>query len=175
MDNVKKIVDTRRITTVALLTALSLITFLIENAFPPLFLPGAKMGLANIFSLFALIVYGKWDAYIIVIVRACLGCFIVGNPMALVYSLSAGIVSLTVCTLLMYFVFPKISLVAISIAGAVVHNITQNLVFCLVTNSTKILAYMPYLALIGVLSGAIVGLTTLYITKRIPLSVLRKN
>ena len=45
----------KTITTTAVFAALSLIAFMIESLFPPLFVPGAKMGLGNIFSMLALI------------------------------------------------------------------------------------------------------------------------
>jgi uncharacterized membrane protein len=63
---------------------------------------------------------------------------------------------------------------SISIVAAVCHNITQNIVFVLISKTTLMFSYMPYLALIGILSGAIVGCATMLIFKRIPLSVFEK-
>lgn len=54
----------KKIAVLALFSALGLIAFIIENQFPPLFVPGAKMGLANIFSLSALILYGPAEAQV---------------------------------------------------------------------------------------------------------------
>lgn len=66
----------KKIAVLALFTALGLIVFIIENQFPPLFVPGAKMGLANIFSLAALILYGPAEAFAVVIVRTVLARFL---------------------------------------------------------------------------------------------------
>ena len=173
MDKTKKNL-TARITTTAILCAISLVTFVIENAFPPLFLPGAKMGLPNIFSLFALVCFGYIDALIIVLVRTTLGSLIVGNLTSLIYSMSAGVISLSICALLFYALFPKVSLISISIVGAVCHNLIQNLIFCWISQTPKLFSYMPYLAIIGVISGAIVGLTTLLLIKKIPSSAISK-
>ncbi len=158
---------TQRITTIALLTAASLIVFAIENAFPPLFIPGAKMGLSNIFSLVALAIFGIWDALLVVIVRTVLGGLLVGTMMSMIFSLTAGVVSLLIMSLLFYVVFPKISILSISIVGAVTHNLVQNLIFCLITQTPKLFVYMPYLAIMGVVSGSIVGLTSVLIIKKV--------
>ena len=160
-----------RIALVALLTAASLIVFVVENAFPPLILPGAKLGLANLFTLLALVVLTPIDALIIFLIRAVLGNIIVGNPSALLYSIPAGLIALTVSAVLIRLCMDKISIVAISVASAVTHNVVQNLVFCLTSGSTAVLSYTPYLALLGVLSGVIVGVAAYFILRYLPTSV----
>jgi uncharacterized membrane protein len=50
--------STFKITLTAILSALALITFLIESLFPPLFIPGARLGLANLFILIAIVILG---------------------------------------------------------------------------------------------------------------------
>ena len=69
----------KKIATLAIFTALSLITFIIENQFPPLFFPGAKMGLANIFSFAALIMFSPLEAFAIIAIRTGLGAIFAGN------------------------------------------------------------------------------------------------
>ena len=163
-----------RIALVALLTAASLIVFVVENAFPPLILPGAKLGLANLFTLLALVILTPIDALIIFLVRAILGNIIVGNPSALLYSIPAGLIALAISAILVRLCMDKLSIVSISVAGAVIHNVVQNLVFCLTSGSTAVLTYTPYLALLGVLSGVIVGLTAYFIMRYLPTSVYEK-
>ncbi len=108
----------------ALLTGLSLITFLIEGLFPTLIIPGAKPGLANVFSFAALIMYSPIEAFIVVALRTVLGAVYAGNVSALLYSFSGGIVSMAVSSVLMYIAYPKISVFAVSVAAAVAHNVT---------------------------------------------------
>lgn len=158
----------KKLTVTAIFTALSLITFLIENAFPPLILPGAKMGLANIFSFAVLIIYGPWEAFAVIVTRTLLGAIFSVNPSMLVYSFSGGVVSMGVSAVLMYAVYPRVSVIAVSIAAAVIHNVTQNLVYIAITQTPQMLVYMPYLMMLGVLSGIIVGAATLLIFKKIP-------
>jgi heptaprenyl diphosphate synthase len=170
----KRVSMAKKIATLAILTALSLIVFLIENLFPPLIIPGAKMGLANIFSLIALIMYSPVEAFIVVAVRTLLGAVFAGNLSAILYSFSGGVVAMAISSLLLYTVYPKISLMSISVFAAIAHNITQNIVFIFLNNSPLMVYYMPYLALIGILSGCIVGGVVMLIFKRVPLSVYEK-
>ena len=161
----------KKIAMLALFSALGLIVFIIENQFPPLFVPGAKMGLANIFSLAALILYGPIEALVVVAVRTVLGSLFAGNVSMLLYSLTCGVISLALSAILIYIAYPRVSVLAVSVAAAVLHNIVQNAVFVLVTGTSLMFSYMPYLALIGVLSGAIVGAVVTIIFKKVPESV----
>ena len=164
----------KKIAVLAIFTALSLIMFIIENQFPPMFFPGAKMGLANIFSFAALIMYSPIEAFIIVAIRTGLGAVYAGNVSALLYSFTGGVVSMAVSSLLMYTVYPRISVMSVSVLAAVAHNITQNIVFVIISGTTLMFGYMPYLILIGVLSGAIVGAVIMLIFKKVPQSVFER-
>ena len=165
----------KKIATLAIFTALSLIMFIIENQFPPMFIPGAKMGLANIFSFAALIMYSPVEAFIIVAIRTGLGAVYAGNVSALLYSFTGGIVSMAVSSVLMYTVYPRISVISVSIVAAVAHNITQNIVFVIISGTTLTFGYMPYLILIGILSGAIVGGVIMLVFKKVPISVFERT
>lgn len=158
----------KRITLLSVLTAMASITFLIEGLFPPMFIPGAKMGLSNIFSMLAVVLLSPIDAIILVAVRTTLGSFMVGNLSSWVYSFTAGVASVAVTGFLYWLLRDKVSLVAISVVGAVVHNITQNTIFCLITSTPELFAYLPYLALIGVVAGLVVGVATVLIVKSVP-------
>ncbi len=157
-----------------MLTALSLITFLIENLFPPLFIPGAKLGLANAFSFTALVMFGPVDAFVVVAVRTLLGAVFAGNISAVMYSFTGGIVAMAVSSVLLYAVHPKISLIAVSVASAAAHNATQNAVFVLVSGTALAFSYAPYLLLIGAISGALVGIAINLLFKRVPANVFQK-
>lgn len=164
----------KKIAVLAIFITLSLITFIIENQFPPLFVPGARMGLANIFSFTALIMFSPVEAFIVVAVRTGLGAIYAGNVSALLYSFTGGVVSMAISSVLMYTVYPRVSVMAVSVLGAVAHNVTQNIVFVLLTD-TSTLTLIPYFILVGILSGAIVGAVTLLLFKKIPMSVFEKT
>ncbi len=164
----------KKIAVLAIFITLSLITFIIKNQFPPLFVPGARMGLANIFSFTALIMFSPVEAFIVVAVRTGLGAIYAGNVSALLYSFTGGVVSMAISSVLMYTVYPRVSVMAVSVLGAVAHNVTQNIVFVLLTD-TSTLTLIPYFILAGILSGAIVGAVTLLLFKKIPMSVFEKT
>ena len=166
-----KYFSARRVATLSVLTAMGLITFMIESLFPPLLLPGAKMGISNVFSLLTLFVMGPTEALILVLVRTTLGSMFTGNMSTLMYSMTAGVVSVAVSALLVEFVYPKVSIVAISVVSAVMHNLTQNLVFCLISDTPEMFAYMPWLALLGVLAGVIVGFAVWFVLRTVPTKV----
>ena len=164
----------KKIAVLALLSGLALVTFLIENLLPSMIIPGARPGLANIFSLAALIMYSPVEAFIVVAVRTVLGAVFAGNISALLYSFTGGIVSMALASLLMYTAHPKISVMAVSVAAAVAHNITQNIVFVFLSQSALMFGYMPYIILLGLLSGAVVGGVTILIFRGVPKSVFEK-
>ena len=164
----------KKLAVLGVLTALSLITFLIENLFPPLFIPGAKLGLANAFSFIALIMFSPLEAFIVVGVRTVLGAIFAGNFAAVMYSFTGGVVSMAVSSLLMYCVHPKISVICVSVIAAAFHNFTQNAVFVLLSSTPLAFSYAPYLILLGVLSGAFIGAAVTLIVKRVPTSAFEK-
>ena len=163
-----KKINEKKIAVLGVLTALSLIAFLIENLFPPILIPGAKIGLANAFSFAALIIYSPLEAFLIVGVRTVLSAIFAGNISAVIYSFTGGVMAMGVSSVLIYLVCPKISVVSASVAAAVVHNLTQNAVFALISGTALSFSYAPYLALIGVTSGTFIGLTVTLIIKKIP-------
>ncbi len=172
IDAKTKFFTAKRIATLSVLCAMGLIMFMVESLFPPLFLPGAKMGLSNIFSLLTLFILGPVDALVLVIVRTVLGSLFGGGISTLMYSLTAGIVSVIVSAFLVEFVYPNVSIVAISVVSAICHNITQNVVFCLISNTPEMFSYMPWLALVGILAGLIVGFAVNFLLRALPNGLL---
>ena len=158
---------TYKATLCAILTCLAIIAFTIENLFPPIFLAGARIGVSNIFILLSTILLGIPYGYFALILKILIGSLFSGNLMSIMYSLSAGLISLSVEIIIIFFV-KKTSLVSASIVGAVINSAIQNVVFCLVTNTINYLVYLPYLSLISVVSGLIIGFTVYLLVKYIP-------
>lgn len=164
-------ISTRKLVLCAILSAMGTLTFVLESLFPPLILPGARLGLSNVFILLSTLFLGGRYGFATLIIKTIIGSLFSGNVSMLMYSLSAGIVSLSVQIVILFYV-KKTSVISASIAGAVINSTVQNLVFCLVTNTIEYLSFLPYLALISVLSGLIVGLIVYLIILKIP---IRKN
>ena len=95
----------KKLTTMAMLTAISMIVFLIEAQIPiPIAIPGVKLGVANVITLFALWTLGWREAGAILVVRIFLGNLIVGNMMGMLYSMAGGVL----CWVVMCLVKPLI-------------------------------------------------------------------
>lgn len=165
---------TRKIAGVSMLLAMSLIAFMLENFLPPMFIPGAKLGLGNAFSMLALVLYSPTVAILIVLLRVVLGNLIIGSLSAMIFGLCAGAASVCVATILYKFAFPKISFVCISVCSAVVHNAVQCVVFCAISDTWQAIIYLPYLILLGALSGFAVGAACVLVLKRIPTKMFAK-
>ena len=157
----------RRIAMLGILTGLGLVAFLLESLIPIPYLPGAKLGFSNIFSMLALVLYGLPDALVVVLVRTFLGSLFAGNLSMLLYSLTAGVASALFTRLLLY-ALPRVSFLAVSVAGAIVHNIVQLFVYCGLTGTMLLFVYAPYLCLMGAAAGAIVGLIVIWTLRALP-------
>ena len=105
-----------KVTLCAILSALGTIAFTIEGLFPPLFLPGARLGVSNIFILLAAIILGGKYAFITLMVKTVLGSLFAGNLSMILYSLPAGAIALTV-ELIIIYIIRKTSVVAVSVGG----------------------------------------------------------
>ncbi len=167
--------DTRRITTLAILTCVAAAVSFFESAFPPLIpmAPGAKLGLSNVAPLLALILLGVGDAYIVMSLKCLTGAMFSGG-MSLMYSVPSGFAALTVEVLLFLFIFDRVSIAGISLIGAVIFNAVQVGVACAITG-VNLITLLPWLMLAGLLAGAFTGLLTYNIVKKLPYSAYGGN
>ncbi|MBR2782527.1 MAG: Gx transporter family protein [Oscillospiraceae bacterium] len=147
-----------RLTRGALLTAAALTIFLVEMMIPPIVpIPGVKLGLANIITLVAMMLIGPVDTLLILLARILLGGMFSGQIMSILYSFSGGIL----CYLTMLLLRKHIALSqiwAMSIVGAIAHNIGQIAMAILVTRTWELILYLPVLMVSGILTGLFTGL-----------------
>lgn len=156
----------KKIAFCGILSSLAILSFILESLFPPLILPGARMGISNVFILLSAILLGSVYGYATLIIKVTLGSIFSGNISAIMYSLPAGLISLTV-ELALFLWLKKASIIATSVAGATINVTIQNVVFCFVTSSTEYLSFLPYLSLIGIIGGLAVGFIILLILNKI--------
>lgn len=157
---------TKRLTVNALLTATALLLFLVEMQIPPLTtIPGIKIGLANVVTLFSLAYCGKKDAAMILFTRILLGSFFAGSFSAFLYSLSGGILCYAVMCITMQFL--QKPLWPVSVFGAVAHNIGQLAAAALLMQTASVFWYLPYLLLAAILSGTFTGICASLVLQRI--------
>lgn len=164
----------KRLTLDALFSALALVMFLVESYLPPLFFfaPGVKIGFANIFIMLAAVLTGAADAIVVAVVKSVLGCIFGGNVFAILYSLPAALASAAVMTLLVSLCARIFSVTAISVASSAVFNVFQLIMSAVLTGSTAVFAYLPYVILIGCVAGAFTGLCAHLLIKNIPQRIL---
>lgn len=141
----------------AMVTALALIFSYVESLIPINFgIPGIKLGLANLAIVIAFVLLGGKKAYVISVIRILLAGFLFGNLMSISYSLAGGVLSLAIM-LLMYYKF-GMSLLSVSIAGGIAHNIGQLLVAMAVVENLNLIYYAPALLISGALTGLVIGI-----------------
>lgn len=150
---------TKALTQIALLTAMALIIFMVEAQIPlPVPVPGVKLGLSNVITLFALWTLGRRAAGLVLLVRIILGSFVAGNLMTMAYSLSGGVL----CFLLMALMKPLFSqqqIWVLSIFGAMAHNVGQLMIAVIITGTPSIVLPLgPVLLLSGIVTGLFTGL-----------------
>ena len=157
----------KRLAELSVLTAVSLIIFIVELQIPnPFPIPGIKLGLANIITVFAVYHYKAYEAAMIVGVRLVLGSIFGGNITALIYSSSGAFLCLLGMLLLKRILDEKHIWIA-SIFGAVLHNTGQIIAAIIVTQTVQIIAYYPFLLVSGCLAGLFTGLCAQLIMPRI--------
>ncbi len=149
---------TKKLIFTAVLTAAALVTFVIESQIPPLTpIYGIKLGLSNIFTLFALYAIGIKEAALLMFVRVTLGNILTGQIMAYSYSLAGGVLSFVAMIILMKFISVK-QLWVTSAISAVFHNIGQIAVAVMFTGTVQIMYYLPILVVSGIVTGIFTGL-----------------
>ena len=147
-----------RLTRNALLTAAALIIFAFEMQLPSLSpVPGLKLGLSNIITVYAVFALSPADGALILAARILLGTFVSGNLSALMYSAAGG--ALCLCTLLpLRRILTKKQAWVSSVLGAAAHNLGQLTVAVLVTRTPGLYAYLPALAAGGMIAGLFTGI-----------------
>lgn len=157
----------KRLAHLGVFTALSLIAFIVENLLPPLFIPGAKLGLGNVFIMLCLALYSLPEAAMLLAAKCVLSA-IFGGAISLLYSAVAGVSSLMITWLLIRFLSERLSMTAIASVSAITHNLVQLGVFALVTSAKEVFFYAPYLAIAGTAAGVLTGMIAFLILKYFP-------
>ena len=155
-----------RMTRIALLTALSLILFVLEGFLPlPLPVPGAKLGLAAIVTLIALRILPMRGAALVLTLRILLASALGGGLAPMLYSLAGGAASFAAMALLKKHT--QLSIVSISAAGGFLHNMAQLLVAAAVMQTPVLFSYAPVLGFVGILTGIGIGMSAQIILQKI--------
>lgn len=149
----------KKFTRLSILLALAVVLNIVE-ALIPLFngiIPGFKLGLANIITLFILYKFGLKDALYVGILRV----FLVGILKTGLFN-THFLFSISGCLLSVFTMFLskklfKFSIVGVSVIGSVFHSIGQILIAMLILNN-NMLYYLPWLLILSIPTGIVVGI-----------------
>ncbi len=162
----KRQLSAKTIALLAMMIALALVFSYVESLIPVSFgVPGVKLGLANLVIVAALYLMGGRQALVISVVRIVLAGFLFGNLFSILYSLAGGLLSLAVMALIKRT--GKVSVVTVSVAGGICHNIGQLLVAMAVVENLNLIFYLPVLLVSGFLTGLLIGIVSRLILPRI--------
>ena len=158
--------NNRKIAFLGLFVALAFVLSYIEFMLPlNIGIPGAKIGLANLVIMVALYTLGEKNAIALSIIRVVLVGLTFGNFSMMLYSLAGAALSLFV--MLIAKKLNKFSMVGVSILGGVFHNVGQIIVAMLVLETKSLMYYLPFLIVIGTITGVLIGIIANLITVRV--------
>lgn len=158
----------KKITILSLLTTIALTIFMLEAALPVIIpIPGIKLGLANIVTVFVLTRYGAKDALMVLLARIILASVFAGQMVYFIYSFCGGILCLVVMAVVNR-ILGNAYVYLTSVTGAIAHNLGQIMAAFFVLQMSGIFAYIPYLMISGVVTGLFTGLVCLFMGKYIP-------
>ena len=155
----------RKLTLMALLCAIALTIFMLEAQIPPIVpLPGVKIGLSNIVTVFAVFAIGGKEAAMILFCRIFLGA-VFGNFGTIFYSAAGGLCAIGV-TILLKKILTKKQLWVAGICGAIAHSVGQMAVAMVMTGTPSIIVYLPALVAISIITGLFTGLCAQFLVNR---------
>ena len=149
-----------------MLVASALILSFVESQIPPIVpIPGVKLGLANIVTLFALYKLGAPSALTVAVVRVSLSSLLFGSVSSFAYAMGGALLSFAVMLLLKKLGW--FATFTVSIAGAVAHNIAQICVSMLILQTEVVIYYLPTLLISGIITGAVIGIIGAVLLKKL--------
>lgn len=157
---------TRKLTLLALLTAIALTIFMVEAQIPAIVpIPGIKLGLANIVTVFAVFALGPKDACLVLAARIFLGSVFAGNFSTIFYSAAGGALAIAV-TIGLRKILTKKQLWVAGALGAVSHSIGQMAMAMLLTLTPGLIVYLPVMIAVSVITGTFTGLCAQFLVNR---------
>lgn len=164
---------TFKIVHIGLLIAMATVVHAVEKLLPsvPAPVPGIKLGLANIFTLVTLNLFGFIEGFTVSILRTFLAGVLTGNfGPTFILSMSGAIFSTLVMGLIVKFLKKYVSNIGVSIIGAIAHNVAQLYAASIILDNIFFFTYLPWLLAFAIPTGIFVGITTNFVIK-----VLRKT
>ncbi len=158
--------NVHKMTLLAMLTASAIVIAIAESFIPSIFIPGIKLGLANIVILITLYELGILEATFINLTRIVIVGLVRGTflSMGFLMSLTGGILSLGIM-ILFYLLIKKFSIIGVSVIGAIFHVAGKIVIAMFYLDTVYILYYLPFIAIAAIITGTIVGIVAKLIIK----------
>lgn len=156
----------RKLTLMALLTAIALTIFMIEAQIPALVpIPGVKLGLANIVTVFAVFAFRGRDGAAVLAVRIFLGAVFAGNFSTIFYSAAGGALAI-LTTIGLKRILTHRQLWVAGALGAVAHSIGQMAMAVTLTGTPGLVIYLPIMLVCSIITGIFTGLCAQFVLNR---------
>ncbi len=156
----------KKLALLGLLTAIALTIFMIEAHIPPLVpIPGVKLGLSNIITVFAVFVIGSREGALVLAARIFLGAVFAGNFSTIFYSAAGGVCAIGVTIGLKKILTPKQLWVA-GCLGAVAHSIGQMGAAIAISGTLGLAFYLPVMIACSIVTGLFTGLCAQVLVNR---------
>ena len=156
----------KKLTTLALLSAIALTIFVLEAQIPPLVpIPGVKLGLANIVTVFTVFAFRGRDGAAVLTVRIFLGAVFAGNFSTIFYSAAGGALAILVTIVSRRFLTKRQLWVAGAL-GAVAHSVGQMAMAVAITGTPGLVIYLPLMIVCSVITGVFTGLCAQFVLIR---------
>lgn len=160
---------TSKMVYIGLLVAQALVLHIFERMIPvPFITPGAKLGLSNLITVVALYTLdNKRDAFLVVLLKLTLSTMFGGNLSSFMYSAAGGVLSFLAMVLIKEGFKDKVSIVGVSAAGAIFHNVGQLLIASSIVRNISVMLYLPVLSIVGIGTGIFIGVTANYLVRHL--------
>ena len=157
---------TRKLTILSMLTTIALTIFMVEAQIPPLTpIPGIKMGLSNIITVFIVFAIGPKEAAAVLFVRVFLGAVFAGNFSTIFYSAAGGFCAILM-TILLRKILTRKQLWVAGVCGAIAHSIGQMAMAIALLETPGLIAYLPIMIVASIISGTFTGFCAQFLVNR---------
>lgn len=159
--------DYKKIPYYGLFAALAILMGYVEMMIPvPVPIPGVKLGLANVIVLITMYYMDTKGAFFISLIRVLLSGLLFAGMAGLLYSLAGAMLSFLAMALLKKT--GKCSIIGVSLAGGIFHNVGQVTVAAMVVENVRMAYYLPFLLVSGVVTGILIGIVAQTALKYLP-------
>lgn len=163
---------TKFIATSAMFVCLALVFSYVEVLVPfSVGIPGVKLGLANLVIIIALYEMDFKYAFVINAIRIVIAGLLFSGFFGMMYSIAGGLLSILVMWALKKT--GLFSMIGVSMAGGLAHNLGQLLVAAFLVSNLKMFIYFPVLMFSGIGSGILIGIVSYIIDKKLPKYLFR--